>query len=106
MFPGEKPGEPPSVDKTRLDIALEGDATVPELLEAAMEAELESEKFYKDLASSSEDEPTRNFFEYLASVERSHYYLVEAEFNIAKEDEGYYTRSEAGYWPGMTHVGP
>ena len=106
MFPNEAPGEPPEVKRTRLEIVLDGDATVPEHLAAAMDAEKESEKFYKDMAAASEDEPTKGFFEYLASVELSHYYLVKTEYDIAKEDEAYYSTADAGYWPGMTHVGP
>ncbi|MCP4230747.1 MAG: ferritin family protein, partial [bacterium] len=76
LYPGEKAGEPPDVEKTRLDIALEGDATVPELLAAAMGAEKASEKFYNELAESSEEDATKEFFKYLASVESSPYYLV------------------------------
>ena len=96
----------PAIAKNRPDLTLDDDAAVPELLASAMEAELESEKFYNELAASSEDEPTKEFFEYLAKVEKSHYYLVKAEYEIAKDDEAYYTTSDAGYWPGMSHVGP
>ncbi len=107
VFDTDNLGEP-AVAKKKPDALseIESDATVPELLEVAMGAELESEKFYKKLAESSEDEPTRNFFNYLASVEQSHYYLVKAEYEIAKEDETYYSTADTGYWPGMTHVGP
>ena len=52
-----------------------------ELFEAAMEAEKKADKFYTDLASRTRDPNSRKLLEYLASMERSHLSILQAEYH-------------------------
>ncbi len=63
----------------RVREVLERQATLKEYFDAALEAEKKSEEFYSALAGKTRDQRSRSMLEYLASMERSHYSILEAE---------------------------
>lgn len=70
------------------------------LIEAAMGAELAARKFYSILSKKVNGDKERALLEYLASIEASHYHLLEGELVAIKHFEDYDEFFE------MMHVGP
>ena len=68
---------------------LEKDARLKELFEVGMEAEQKAEDFYKDLAGKTRDSNSKSMLEYLASMEHSHYSILEAEYRQLEMGEDY-----------------
>ena len=60
--------------------ALEKGAGLKELFEAGMEAENLAEKFYSDLADKTRDSNSKSILQHLASMEHSHFSILEAEY--------------------------
>ena len=87
-FPGVDLRVPPKSLVPGASDILEREATLKECFAAAMEAERRSEEFYGGLAKKTRDQNGRSMLEYLASMERSHYSILEAEsraLDIAEE---------------------
>ncbi len=57
------------------------DAGMKELFEVAMEAEKNANIFYTDLAAKTRDPNSRKLLEYIASMERSHLSILQAEYH-------------------------
>lgn len=55
------------------------DASPEELIEEAMETELESEEFYRELIEEFEDQEIKRLLGFLASTEREHYEILKEE---------------------------
>ncbi len=60
---------------------LDNEAGMKELFETAMEAEKKANEFYTNLASGTRDPNSRKLLEYLASMERSHLSILQAEYH-------------------------
>ncbi len=90
-FPGVELRLPPKTLVPAVDDVLARDATLKELFAAAMEAETKSEGFYRDLAGKTHDQSSRAMLEYLASMEHSHFSILEAEFKELQFTEDYNT---------------
>lgn len=60
--------------------ALEKDAGLKELFEAGLEAESKAEKFYLELADKTRDSNSKSILQHLASMEHSHFSILEAEY--------------------------
>ncbi len=73
---------------------------ISKILEQAMKAELAASDFYKSMLSLFEDQLIKKTLEYIATVELSHYKILEAEKEYAEKFEDY-----EGDWP-LFHVGP
>jgi len=56
------------------------DTEMKELFDAAIEAEKIAQEFYRDLAKRTKDSNAKSLLEYLASMERSHQSILEAEY--------------------------
>jgi rubrerythrin len=54
-----------------------------------MEAESVSEKFYKNLADKTRDSNSKSMLEHLASMERSHFSILEAEYRQLETSADY-----------------
>ncbi|MDK2870077.1 MAG: hypothetical protein PWP39_1312 [Pyrococcus sp.] len=67
------------------DIIKKPDVNIDEIYEVAMEAELVSEKFYRELSKYAATESAKILLEMLADMERNHY-------NILKKQYDYITR--------------
>jgi rubrerythrin len=90
-FPGVDLSLPTKSLVPSVSDVLERDATLKEYFAAAMEAEKKSEEFYGELAGKTRDQSSRSMLEYLASMERSHYSILEAEFRALEITEDYNT---------------
>lgn len=91
----------PTIEAT----ALEG-KTIPELFQLAMSAEQMAADFYSREADRSRDEMGRTVLRYLSNVERSHYHMLETEYELASRFPGYYNADEFHLGDEMMHVGP
>ena len=79
-FPAVELSLPPRTLVPTVDDVLSRDASLKELFGAAMEAEKKADEFYTGLAKKTRDQSSRSMLEYLASMERSHYSILEAEY--------------------------
>jgi len=79
-FPGVEISLPPKTLVPTVEEVLSRDASLKELFAAAMEAEKKADDFYTGLAKKTRDQSSRSMLEYLASMERSHYSILEAEY--------------------------
>lgn len=88
-----------------VDDSIGEDAGMKKLFETAMEAEKKANEFYTDLASKTRDPNSRKLLEYLASMERSHLSILQAEFHqfelSTDQDLDDFLRGER-----MMHFGP
>lgn len=57
------------------------ETTSREIIEKAIEAERDSEEFYRELIDEFEDKEVQNLLGYLASVEREHSEILKEELN-------------------------
>jgi rubrerythrin len=84
---------------------LSDDAGMKELFEVAMDAEKKANVFYTDLASKTRDPNSRKLLEYIASMERSHLSILQAEYHkfelSTDQDLDDFLRGER-----MMHFGP
>jgi rubrerythrin len=90
-FPGVDLSLPQKTLVPLVDDVLARDATLKELFAAGMEAEKRSEEFYQGLAKKTHDQSSRSMLEYLASMERSHFSILEAEYRQLQITEDYNT---------------
>ena len=90
-FPGVELSMPQKTLVPSVSDVLSREATLKELFAVAMEAEKKSEKFYMGLAKKTHDQSSRSMLEYLASMERSHFSILEAEFRQLEFTEDYNT---------------
>jgi rubrerythrin len=90
-FPGVELKMPPKTLVPSIDDVLPAEATLKELFVAAMEAEKKSDDFYTSLAKKTRDQSSRSMLEYLASMERSHLSILDAEFRQLQITEDYNT---------------
>jgi len=90
----------------RVDAALEGEVSVPELLALAMQAEQASERFYADLARRSRSESARAMFQHLSRMEGSHFHLLQVEHDLVTRFPDYYSVEEFHFGDELIHLGP
>jgi len=90
-FPGVELSLPQQTLIPSVSDVLARDAALKELFAAAMEAEQKADLFYTELAKKTRDQSSRSMLEYLASMERSHYSILEAEFRALEITEDYDT---------------
>jgi len=90
-FPGVDLSMPPKTLVPSIDDILPAGATLKDLFAAAMEAEKKADKFYSELAAKTHDQSSRSMLEYLASMERSHLSILEAEYRQLQFTEDYNT---------------
>ncbi len=72
------------------------------LLEAAMEAEEASEKFYRENSITITDENSKRLLIYLASMEKSHYQILKTEYDLLTSFSSY----DAYKKFSLEHLGP
>lgn len=80
-FPDVPMKLPPTSLVPTISEILEREANLKELFRTAMTAEKMSEKFYNDLAGKTRDANSKSLLNYLASMEHSHFAILEAEYN-------------------------
>jgi len=85
-----------------LSFVIEAGMTVPEIFKQAMAAEQISESFYTQAAERSENETGRRMLRYLAAMERSHFHLLNSEYELVVQFDDYHRQEK---WT-MVHLGP
>jgi rubrerythrin len=90
----------------RVEAELEGEISVPELLDLAMQAEQASERFYADLARRSRSESARAMFQHLSRMESSHFHLLQVEHDLVTRFPDYYNVEEFHFGDDLIHLGP
>jgi rubrerythrin len=85
----------------RLTAAADRDAPLSKLFELAMEAEQGAEKFYAEAAEQSESQSGRRLLTYLSGMERGHYFLLKAEYDLMAEFDRFSSYKKFS----MEHVG-
>lgn len=90
-FPGVELSMPSKTLVPSVDDILPAGATLKELFATAMEAEKKADDFYMGLAKKTHDQSSRSMLEYLASMERSHFSILEAEYRQLQFTEDYNT---------------
>jgi rubrerythrin len=104
-FPEVELALPPKSIVPKIDEVLAKDATLKELFEAGMLAEKMAEEFYTDLAEKSNDRNAISLLMYMANMEKSHYAILQAEWNqierMNTEEAGKFLESD-----GLMFFGP
>ncbi len=89
----------------QIDELLGRESTLRELFELAMKAETLAQEFYSDLAKRTVDSNAKSILTYMASMEQSHYAILQAEFDqmemLGTEDANRFLDSE-----GLMFMGP
>ena len=103
--PGVELALPPKSIVPMIDELLGRESTLKELFQVAMKAEKLAQKFYSDLAEKTADSNAKSILTYMASMEQSHYAILQAEFNqmemLGTEDANNFLDSE-----GLMFMGP
>jgi rubrerythrin len=86
----------------KLNIALERNAPIAKLFELAMAAELRSENFYAQAAKQAEDQTGKNLLFYLTGMERGHYFILKAEYDLMQQ----FDKFESYKKFSAEHLGP
>lgn len=89
-----------------MDLAMKEDITVPELLQLAMRAEKDSERFYNELAERSKDPSGKSLLMYLSKMEQGHYHLLENEYELIEQFPDYYKAEDFDLGEEAIHLGP
>lgn len=104
-FPEVDLALPPSSIVPMIDEVLAKEASLKELFDAGMTAEKMAEEFYSSLAQKSNDLSARQVLTYMANMEKSHYAILEAEWNQIEmrnsEDAKLFLESD-----GLLSMGP
>ena len=74
-------GEFKVIAEKMVEVIKKPDVNVDEVYEVAMEAELVSEKLYKELAGYAATEKTKVLLEMLADMERNHYNILKKQYD-------------------------
>ncbi|MCK4538829.1 MAG: ferritin family protein [Candidatus Krumholzibacteria bacterium] len=104
-FPEVELALPPGSIVPMIDEVLGRESSLKELFQVGMKAEKLAEKFYTDLADKTSDSNAKSILLYMASMEQSHYAILQAEFGqmemLDTEDASRFLDSE-----GLMFMGP
>jgi rubrerythrin len=103
---GQPTDVPASALMPPIGVSLPADPTVPELFEAALQAEKAAEAYYNDAAERVEDEAGRRVLAYLGRVERSHQAMLNSEIDLIRKFPDYYNVEDFHIAQDLFHVGP
>jgi len=79
---------------------------LPEMFQLAMQAEQLSADFYSRETERAKDISSRTLLRYLSRVERSHYHILENEYELMSRFPSYYNAEDFHFGNEMMHVGP
>jgi rubrerythrin len=81
-FPGKPIVLPEKSGVPKVQTTLTPDNTISEILSLAMEAEKMAEDYYHDLATKVDSSEKKDLMNYLANIERGHYYFLKIEYDM------------------------
>jgi rubrerythrin len=103
---GGTPAEPDLALLPRMVVEFDFEkAELTELWRAAMEAEQVSAEHYDGLAGRVSGR-AKVMFNYLANVERSHYYLLKSEYDVLAEIDEYTRTDDFPFGMNLVNLGP
>jgi rubrerythrin len=103
---GGTPGEPDPDLLPKMVVEFDFErAELTELWKQAMDAEQVSAEHYDGLAGRLSGR-ARLMFNYLANVERSHYYLLKSEYDVLAEVDEYTRTDDFPFGMNMINLGP
>lgn len=105
-YPDKPRDVPASSLMPPIGVSLAAEPAVPELFEAALQAEVIAESYYNDAAGRLEDEAGRKILAYLGRVERSHQAMLKAELELIQKFPDYYSVEDFHVAQDLFHVGP
>lgn len=105
-FPGQELKVPDRPDLPLKSMPLDNKSSVLDLFKLALRKEKQAEDFYKDPRKIVEDERSRKILEYLARVERSHYFMIKSEIDLLEKFPDYYNVEDFHIAQDLFHVGP
>jgi rubrerythrin len=89
-----------------MELAMSEGITVPELFKLAMEAERQSEQFYREMASRAKEPSGKALLAYLSKMEHGHYELLASESELLAQFPDYYKAEEFHLGEELIHLGP
>lgn len=101
-FPDVKLALPSEGLAPALSLAIERNTPLAKLFELAMEAERKSERFYAQAAETAESLSGRRLLNYLAGMERGHYFLLQSEYELLQQFESFASYKKFS----AEHLGP
>jgi rubrerythrin len=105
-FPGRELKIPERPVRARPVLTFDEKSTVLDLFKIALAAEKLAEEFYREARNAAEDEGSRKILDYLARVERSHYFLIKSEIDLLARFPDYYDVEDFHLGHDLVHVGP
>ncbi len=105
-FPGQALTLPDRPDLPLKSVPVDGKSSVLDLFRLALRKEKQAEDFYRDSLKTMEDEKSRKLLEYLARVERSHYFMIKSEIGLLEKFPDYYNVEDFHVGQDLFHVGP
>lgn len=105
-YPDKPRDVPASSLMPPIGVSLAAEPAVPELFEAALQAEVIAESYYNEAAERLEDEAGRKVLAYLGRVERSHQAMLKAELELIQKFPDYYDVEDFHVAQDLFHVGP
>jgi len=104
-FPDVELALPPKAIVPAVTDILDKEASLKELFDIGMKAEKMAEEFYSDLAKKTNEFSAKSTLTYMASMEKSHYAILQAEWEQIElrksEDARHFLEAD-----GLTSLGP
>jgi len=105
-FPGRALNVPAESRRPKTSAAVDDRTSVLDLFKLAMRKEKEAEDFYRGSKPAMADPDGRRILDYLARVERSHYYMLKSEIDLLERFPEYFDVEDFHVGQDLFHVGP
>ena len=105
-FPGRELIIPDRAARSRPILTVDEKSTVLDLFRIALAAEKSAEEFYREARDAAEEQGSRKILDYLARVERSHYFLIKSEIDLLSKFPDYYDVEDFHLGHDLVHIGP
>ncbi len=105
-FPSRELRIPDRSARSRPALSVDEKSSVLDLFRVALAAEKYAEEFYREARNGAEHEGSRKILDYLARVERSHYFLIKSEIDLLARFPDYYDVEDFHLGHDLVHVGP
>ncbi|MFQ6088437.1 MAG: ferritin family protein [Candidatus Methanofastidiosia archaeon] len=105
-FKEGKPEIPKDSKVPKVKASLKEEFSVKKLFEIAMEAELDAESFYSEFSEKIRGSSAKLLLKYLSNVEKSHYNLLKAEYDLVELYPQYHESEYFHFKDDMVHMGP
>ncbi|MDD8027323.1 MAG: ferritin family protein [Acidobacteriota bacterium] len=104
-FPDRKLVVPAESKRPQALASVDESTRVVSLFKLAMLKEKEAEEYYKGAKALTGDAQAKRILDYLARVERSHYYMLKSEIDLLERFPDYYNVEDAHEGQDLFHIG-